>query len=163
MVTTARQSAVSSSELTELAARLRLAITRTARRLRQEASVDLSPSQTAALATIERNGPLTPSELALAERVQRPTMTRVLARLQEAGLVKRTPDPVDGRSFVVSTTPQGKALLTKLRSRKNAFLARRLRGFDDDDVAALARAAEILERLLEDERPISRAHSRNRG
>jgi DNA-binding MarR family transcriptional regulator len=152
MATTTERRALSGSELTELAARLRLAITRTARRLRQEASVDLSPSQTAALSTIERHGPITPSELALAERVQRPTMTRVVARLEEAGLVERTPDPVDGRSFVVSATPQGERLMTKLRSRKNAFLARRLRGFDEDDVAALARAAEILERLLEDER-----------
>jgi len=163
MATTTRKGAASGSELTELAARLRLAITRTARRLRQEASVDLSPSQTAALATIERHGPLTPSELALAERVQRPTMTRIVARLEEADLVERTADPVDGRSFVVSATPEGKRLMTKLRSRKNAFLARRLRGLDGDDVAALARAAEILERLLEDERPIIHARSRERG
>ena len=69
----------------ELAARLRLSVTRTARRLRQEAGTDLSPSLQAALATIERHGPLTPSELADAERVQRPTATRVAARLEERG------------------------------------------------------------------------------
>ena len=71
----------------ELATRLRLAIARSARRLRQEAGTDLSPSLTAALATVERHGPLTPSELAARERVQRPTITRVACRLEEAGLV----------------------------------------------------------------------------
>ncbi len=151
MVTTTR-SKVSGSNLTEVAARLRLAITRTARRLRQEADVDLSPSMAAALATIERHGPLTPSELARAERVQRPTATRIVARLEDAGLVERTADPVDGRSFVISATPQGEALMTKLRSRKNAFLARRLRGLDPDDMTTLTRATEILEALLEGER-----------
>jgi DNA-binding MarR family transcriptional regulator len=142
----------SSSDLTELAARLRLAITRTARRLRQEAGVDLSPSQTAALATVERHGPLTPSELAAAESIQRPTATRIVARLDEAGLVERTADPADRRSFVISATPRGQALMKKLRGRKNAFLARRLRGLGAEDMAALAHAAEILERLLEGER-----------
>src|SRR5437764_290400 len=74
---------------TSLAAHLRVVIARTARRLRQEAGVDLSPSQTAALGTVERRGPLTPSELAACERIQRPTATRVIARLEEAGLVGR--------------------------------------------------------------------------
>jgi DNA-binding MarR family transcriptional regulator len=140
------------TDLGELAARLRLAITRTARRLRQEAGTDLSPSQTAALATIDSNGPLTPSELASLERVQRPTATRIVARLQEEGLVERAADPADGRSFIVSPTSQGRALLRRLRTRKNAYLARRLRGLDAEDVATLARAAEILERLQDGER-----------
>src|SRR5215216_1746811 len=82
----------------DLAVRLRLAIARTARRLRQEAGAELSPSQTAALATIDRHGPLTPSELAVRERIQRPTVTRIVARLEEGGLVQRTRDPQDGRS-----------------------------------------------------------------
>jgi DNA-binding MarR family transcriptional regulator len=151
MVTTTNRTA-SGSDLTEVAARLRLAITRAARRLRQEAGVDLSPSMTAALATIERHGPLTPSELAHAERVQRPTATRIVARLEEAGLVQRTADPVDRRSFVIGATAQGEALMTKLRSRKNAFLARRLRGLGAEDMATLTRATEILEALLEGER-----------
>ena len=64
-----------------------------ARRLRQEAGAELSPSQTAALATIEKHGPLTPSELANRERVQRPTVTRVMGRLEEAGLIARAADP----------------------------------------------------------------------
>ncbi len=156
MVTTISPSPVSSTAaeagLSELAARLRLAITRTARRLRQEAGTDLSPSQTAALATIDCHGPLTPSELASLERVQRPTATRIVARLEQAGLVERAADPADGRSFLVSATPAGLALLQRLRTRKNAYLARRLRGLDPEDVAALARAAAILERLQDGER-----------
>ncbi|MGH2965968.1 MAG: MarR family transcriptional regulator [Solirubrobacterales bacterium] len=142
----------SQTDLGELAARLRLAITRTARRLRQEAGTDLSPSQTAALSTIDCSGPLTPSELAALERVQRPTATRIVARLEEEGLVERAADPADGRSFIVSATSEGRALIRKLRTRKNAYLARRLRDLDTEEVATLARAAEILERLQDGER-----------
>jgi DNA-binding MarR family transcriptional regulator len=134
----------------DLAVRLRLVIARTARRLRQEAGEELSPSQGAALATIGRHGPLTPSELAVRERVQRPTATRVIARLEETGLVDRTQDPVDRRSFVVALTPEGRELLARVRNRKNAYLARRLRDLDADERATLDRAAAILERVLEE-------------
>ena len=133
----------------DLAVRLRLVIARTARRLRQEAGEELSPSQVAALATIDRHGPLTPSELAGRERVQRPTATRVIARLEEAGLVDRTQDPADRRSFVVALTPSGRELLARVRSRKDAYLSRRLRDLDADERATLDRAAAILERVLE--------------
>jgi DNA-binding MarR family transcriptional regulator len=138
--------------LSGLAARLRLVITRTARRLRQQAGTELGPSQTAALATVERHGPLTPSDLASIERVQRPTATRIVARLEDAGLVERVADPTDGRSFTVSITAEGRDLMNKLRTRKNAYLARRIRPLDDEDLATLDRAAEILEDLLEGER-----------
>jgi DNA-binding MarR family transcriptional regulator len=133
----------------ELASRLRLAITRTARRLRQEAAAEITPTQTAVLATIERHGPLTPSELATRERVSRPTATRALRSLLDAGLADRQADPNDGRSALVSINASGSALLRKLRSRKNAYLARRLRELDPDEVEALDRAAAILERVLE--------------
>ena len=136
--------------ITPLAAHLRVVIARTARRLRQEAGTDLSPSQTAALATIERRGPVTPSELASIERIQRPTATRVIARLEEAGWVSRAADPADGRSSLVSMTADGRALLERVRANKDAFLARRLEGLDRDDRATLERAAEILERVLDE-------------
>jgi len=141
------------AELSETAARLRLAITRTARRLRQEAlraepETELSPTLTAALATVQAHGPLTPSELAERERVQRPTATRVVGRLAELGLAERTADPADGRSALVSVTPAGQALLRRLRKRKNAYLAQQLRTLEAEEVAALERAAGILERLL---------------
>jgi len=121
-----------------------------ARRLRQEAGAELSPSQTAALATIERHGPLTPSELAGRERVQRPTVTRVLARLEEAGLVDRAADPQDRRSCLVSISGAGSELLQALRDRKDAFLAQRIDALEPADREALDRAAAILERMLEE-------------
>ncbi len=139
-------------DLTEPAARLRLAVTRTARRLRQEAGAEIGPASLAALATIERLGPLTPSELARHERIQRPTATRVLARLDEDGLVTRAADPADGRCSIVTVTGEGRALLRKLRRRKNAYLAQSMRDLSGDDVATLERAAGILERVLERER-----------
>jgi DNA-binding MarR family transcriptional regulator len=133
----------------EAAARLRLAITRTARRLRQEAGGGLSPTQTAALATIDRHGPLTPSEVAAHERIQRPTATRIVARLEQDGLIERTADPADRRSSLVAVTRAGRDLLARLRGRKNAYLARRLRKLDTDDLAVLERAADLLEQMLE--------------
>jgi DNA-binding MarR family transcriptional regulator len=144
-------------EIAEVAAHLRLAVARTARRLRQEAFAaegrgELSPSLSAALATIDIHGPLAPSELAERERVKRPTATRILANLERLGLVSRTPDPADGRASLVATTGSGRALLRRLRTRKNADLAKRLRDLDRDEVETLERAAAILERLLDEER-----------
>jgi DNA-binding MarR family transcriptional regulator len=99
--------------------------------------VGFSPSQGAMLATIERHGPLTPSEL---------------AQREEDGIVQRAADPTDGRSFLVSLTPHGLELLHEVRSRKDAYLARRLSKLDDEERAALARAADVLEHLLEGDR-----------
>jgi DNA-binding MarR family transcriptional regulator len=136
----------------DLAHRLRPVIARLGRRLRQEAGGALSPSQGAALATIAAHGPLTPSELAARERIQRPTATRVLARLEEAGLLQRAGDPADRRSSLVTATPAGHALLAELRDRKDAYLARRLDGLAPEELAVLDRAAGILERVLEEGR-----------
>jgi DNA-binding MarR family transcriptional regulator len=143
------------NSLTDSAARLRMAIVRTARRLRQEAASEaggLTPTSTAALATIDRFGPLTPSELAEIERVKRPTVTRTLGCLEREGLVERTADPADGRSSLVSVNAAGRERLRRLRGRKNAYLARRMRGLSADEVETLERAAEILERMREDDR-----------
>ncbi|MGH2946153.1 MAG: MarR family winged helix-turn-helix transcriptional regulator [Solirubrobacteraceae bacterium] len=133
----------------DLAGRLRLVIARTARRLRQEAGGELSPSLTAALATLERHAPLTPSELAARERIQRPTATRLIARLEDSGLLARTPDPTDGRSSLVSPTPAARELMDELRTRKTAYLARRLEALEPEERAVLERAAGILEKVLE--------------
>ncbi len=129
---------------------------RTSRRLRQEANAaegagGLSPTLNAALATISNHGPLTPSELAERERVRRPTATRIVANLVDLGLVTRTPDPSDGRGFLVAPTAEGTALLKRLRGRKNVYLAKRMRDLDPDDVATLERASEILERMLDED------------
>lgn len=137
----------------ELATRLRLAVTRMARRLRQETGVvgpEISPTLTAALSTVERCGPLTPSALAEAERVQRPTATRIVAKLEQRGLVSRTPDPDDGRVARVAITKDGRALLKRIRSRKSEYLAARLRRLTPAEQATLAEAATLLERLLEE-------------
>ena len=138
----------STSDLGAAAARLRLAITRSARRLRQEGAGDLTPTTAAALATVERHGPLTPSELAALENVQRPTATRTIKCLEAEGLIKRTPDPLDGRSALVSVTAEGRDRLRRLRRRKNLFLARRMRDLPADQLNTLDEAAEILESLL---------------
>lgn len=132
----------------DLASRLRLDISRMARRLRQEAGAELTPSQTAALATVEKHGPLTPSELATRERIQRPTATRVLGFLEAAGLVTRAVDPADRRSSLVTISAAGRDLLAVARTRKDAYLAQRLEALDADDRATLDRAAAILERML---------------
>ena len=126
-------------------------ITRTARWLRQEAGSGLSPSLGSALASIDRHGPVTPSALAERERVRRPTITRILGRLEEAGLAERAGDPGDRRSSLVTATAAGRALLREQRNRKDAYLARRLAALGDDDRATLERAAAILERLLEED------------
>jgi DNA-binding MarR family transcriptional regulator len=140
----------------ELATRLRLAVTRMARRLRQESGVvgpEISPTLTAALATVGRCGPLTPSALADAERVQRPTATRIVAKLEQQGLVSRTSDPDDRRVARVEITREGRTLLKRIGSRKSEFLAKRLRTLTPQEQATLAAAAELLERLLEDPAP----------
>jgi DNA-binding MarR family transcriptional regulator len=142
----------STEELTEHAARLRLAINRMARRLRQQAQADLGPASIAALATIERSGPLTPSEIARIEGIQRPTATRLLARLTDEGLITRAPDPDDGRCSIVAITKDGRTALSRLRKRKTAYLAKEMRGLPAEDVDTLARAAEILEQVLEEGR-----------
>jgi len=147
----AKQSSTAGAVDAELAARLRLVITRLARRLRQESSSGLSPSLTAALSTLERHGPLTPSELAARERVQRPTATRILAGLDAAGLIVREPDPSDGRVTRVRVTPAARTLLRRLRGRKTAYLAGRMRRLTPAELVTLAQAAGILERLLGEE------------
>jgi DNA-binding MarR family transcriptional regulator len=135
----------------ELAARLRLVVARLARRLRRETEGAASPSQLSALSSIARLGPLTLGELSAAEGVQPPTMTRVVSCLEDQGLVTRAVDPTDRRVARVSTTAAGDGFLERSRHRKDAFLAARLQALGDADRAAVARAAEVLERLLEPE------------
>ncbi len=134
--------------ISEQASHLRFAIARTARRLRQEAGSPLSPTLTAALATIERHGPLTPSELALKERVQRPNATKLIARLEADGLVLRTDAPDDARSSLISISAPGRKLLLEARSKKDEFLSDRLEALPPEDRETLARAATLLEGLL---------------
>ena len=139
------------SRAPQLASRLRLAVARTARRLRQEAGGGLSPTLTAALASIDNHGPLTPSELADRERIKRPTATRLIGTLEESGYVTRTADIADRRSALIAITPEGRELMRTLRTRKDLYLAQRLRKLSAEDRETLDRAADLLERLLEED------------
>ena len=134
----------------ELASRLRLAVTRLARRLRTQSPGELSPSQLATLSSVERLGPLTLGELSNAERVKPPTMTKIVACLEEQGLVSRTVDRSDRRVARVETTPAGHRFLDSSRKQKDAYLAERLRSLDPADRVTLQNAARVLERFLED-------------
>src|SRR5437588_1769253 len=135
----------------EVASRLRLAVMRLARRLRQQAYGDVTPSQISHLSSFDRLGPLTLGELSAVERVQPPTMTRIVAGLEEQGLATREVDAKDRRVARVRLTVAGHRLLEQSRTRKNAFLASRIRTLPTDDREVLARAADLLERLLETE------------
>src|ERR1700759_1756378 len=142
------------TSLSDTASHLRNAVVRPSRRLRQEGAEEtggMTATAVSALATINRAGPLTPSEIAQIERVKRPSMTRTLGSLEREGLIERTPDPTDGRSFLVAVNDAGRERMARLRRRKNAYLARRLRDLDPEEVETLARAAELLERMREDE------------
>src|SRR5579862_3786568 len=117
----------------ELAARLRLAVTRLYRPLRQQVVGGLTPSQISALATAARLGNPTLGELAAAERVQPPSMTRMVVALEEAGLLVRLVDPADGRVVRAGVTPEGTRTLQRIRSLRNAELVRRLQRLGDDE------------------------------
>ena len=136
-----------------LAPRLRLVVTRLARRLRQHADATVSPTQLAALATIDRQGSVTLGELAALEQVQPPTITAAVGRMEERGLVVRVPDRTDRRVARVEITAEGRRLLEQSRSRKTAYLERRLASLTADERATLDAAAAILERVLEDDTP----------
>jgi DNA-binding MarR family transcriptional regulator len=133
-----------------VAARLRLAVMRLARRLRQEAEPGVTPSQLAALSSLARLGPLTLGELSSVERVRPPTMTRIVAGLEDEGLVTRRPDPHDRRIARVALTGRGQRFVHKSRTRKDAYLAAHLRTLSADELATLDAAAELLERIMED-------------
>jgi DNA-binding MarR family transcriptional regulator len=139
--------ALSVSDL-EVASAVRISVMRLARRLRaQRSDLSLTLSQLSALATLERHGPLTPRELAEHEKVQPPSMTRVLGVLEEHGLLRREPHPTDGRQQVVTITPQAEAMLREDRRRRDEWLAKRLTELTPDERAALRAAAPVLERL----------------
>lgn len=135
---------------TALASELRTTVMRLARRLRnQRADSTLGLSQLAVLGTLMRHGPLTPGELAAHERVQPPSMTRMVAKLEEAGLVTRTDHPTDGRQVLVAVSAEGRAMIKADRARRDAWLAQRLRDLPPEDLEVLHRAADVLGRLAE--------------
>lgn len=138
---------------TTVAARLRLSVARLARMLRQHTPPDgdVTVSMLSALASVERLGPLTLGELAGFERVQPPSMTKIVARLDELGLVAREVDSADRRVARVRLTPEGWRFLNRNRARRNEFLAERMRNLTPDEVAVLRDALPVLEKLVEED------------
>lgn len=147
--TTTRAPVPGAADEVELAARLRLAVTRLYRPLRQQVAGGLTPSQISALATASRLGRPTLGELAAAERVQPPSMTRMVISLEAAGLVERLVDPDDGRVVRTQVTAEGARTLQRIRSLRNAVLVRRLQRLTDEERGRLAELVDLLERLVE--------------
>ena len=135
------------AEPAALAARLRVAGWRFARRMRRESSPGISPTLSAALHTVETQGPITAYE-----HVQKPTMTRTIQAMLDRGLVERIPDPLDGRVSWLSVTPEGRKLLQRSRRRTDEFLARRVKKLSAEEREVLETAASLLERLAEGDR-----------
>lgn len=139
------------TKTTELASVLRVSVMRLARRLRAErADADgLTLTQLATLGTLERHGPLTPRELAGLEKVQPPSMTRILAGLEQRGLIDRTPHETDGRQHLVSLTKPAKDLIREDRRRREAWLAQRLAELTPEERDVLRAAAPVIDRLTQ--------------
>jgi DNA-binding MarR family transcriptional regulator len=131
-----------------LASRLRLAVMRLNRRFRaQRAGNTVTLTQFSALSTLKKCGPMTPGELAAKEVVQPPSMTRVIAALEEAGYVSRKPHPTDGRQSIVALTESGLGLVLADISAREAWLDKRLAELTDAERGTLAQAAEIIEKI----------------
>lgn len=135
-----------------LAGRLRLAVVRLNRRLRaQRIDQNVSLTQIAALSTLHKCGALTPGKLAAKEGVQPPSMTRVIAALEDMGFVERSPHPTDGRQSIVALTDAGRGFLEQTISVREAWLDRKLAELSGDERETLARAAEIIDRMAGNE------------
>jgi DNA-binding MarR family transcriptional regulator len=137
---------MASSERT--AALLRDAIARLNRRLRQTRPLgELTQSQLSALTSLELAGALTPRELADAERVQPPTMTRIVSKLEERGLLQRIPHPTDGRQVILSTTESGRSVLVVNQRARDAWLGSQIAALSAEERETLRRAAQIVDRI----------------
>ncbi|SCL55417.1 DNA-binding transcriptional regulator, MarR family [Micromonospora peucetia] len=132
----------------QLAPQLRDSITRLNRRVRQARPVgDLTVTQLSALTSLQLAGALTPRELADVERVQPPTMTKIVAKLEERGLVQRTPHPTDGRQVILAATEGGRAVLEQFERVRDEWLASRLAELTEAERDTLRQAAEILQQV----------------
>ena len=129
---------------------LRSAVMRLSRRLRnQRVEESLTPTEMQVMATLARCGSATPGELARKEHVQPPSMTRIIAMLEEKGLVRREPHPEDRRQVVVSSTEQAESIIEQSRAKRDAWLADLATGLTPEEWAVLRAAAPVLERLAQ--------------
>ncbi|MGA7098240.1 MAG: MarR family transcriptional regulator [Acidimicrobiia bacterium] len=134
----------------ELADELRLVIGRLARRLRQHAVGGLTPSQRSVLATLNQSGVLRMGDLARIEDVSPPSITGIIGRLEEKGMVTRIPDPDDARSTMVQISDEATRLLEESRKARSTYLATQLSSLDADERARLETAVRILDRMIDE-------------
>jgi DNA-binding MarR family transcriptional regulator len=131
--------------------RLRVAVGRLARKLRQQSLGGLTPSQASVLSTLDRHGPMAMSQVAEHESISKPSATGIVGRLVDKGLVSRSPDAGDKRSFIVETSPAGRELIGRRRRERTAYLARRIDSLSEGDHQALERAIELFENMIEEQ------------
>lgn len=130
-------------------AALRQVVVRLARRMRKHSGIAVTPSQQSALSTLERHGPMRVGELATREQIGKSSVTRLVAHLEELGLVSRHSDSADGRSWRVELTAGGRELLATSSEKADAYLARQVVALPAEDQQRLLAAVPALERLLE--------------
>jgi len=131
----------------DVAARLRLAVARLQRIVRQQAMSGLNLAEGSCLAIIDLHGPLSLSDVASRENLSAPTITKIVTRLESQGLIERLGDPNDRRVSLVAVSKNGAALLERLRSSRTAYLHRKLRQLSDEDLSRLLAALPVLEAL----------------
>lgn len=132
----------------ELASSLRLSLLRAARRIRsQRVNTSATLSQLSALATVFKCGPLSAGEIAAIERVQPPSMTKILAALEASGWVERASHPDDRRQSIISITAAGRQLMAEETRARDEWLAERLVDFSAEDIQKLREAVDVLDRL----------------
>jgi DNA-binding MarR family transcriptional regulator len=139
--------------------RLRVAIARLSRRLRRHELAGLTPTQLAALSTVERSGPLRLGDLAAAEGIAPSTLTRLVSVLEEYGYVQRDADPRDARASTLAITPDGHGVLENLREEGTALLTQSLRLHTAEQRAALSTALPVLEQLADTD-PVAKTTAR---
>lgn len=137
----------------ETIGRIRLAVLRLSRRLRQNAAAGVTPSQLSVLSTLGRHGPMTLGDLAAHEGVQPPTVTRMVTTLEEAGLVSRAGSTSDRRAVVATLTAEGARAVDEIRRRRDAWLAERLALLTRAELAVLESALPVIERLAGEHPP----------
>jgi DNA-binding MarR family transcriptional regulator len=134
----------------DLASQLRPALLRLTRLVRnQRVDMSVTLTQLSAMATLQKHGAMSAGELATCERVQPPSMTKVLANLEERGLVRREVHPADRRQAIIAITAEGIALLDSERRSRDAWLSQRLAALSADERALLQRVAPLLDKLAE--------------
>ncbi|MET8652897.1 MULTISPECIES: MarR family winged helix-turn-helix transcriptional regulator [Nocardia] len=137
------------SDVRALAGELSLAVVRLTRHLRgRRADAQISLTQLSALATLNRDGAMTPGALAAKERVQPPSMTRVIASLTDLDLVVRKPHPTDGRQIIVSLSPAGRALIADEASAREAWMTEQLSTLTDEQLVVLTQAVGIMKQIV---------------